>query len=430
MEDDEDSLFHCVESSSHGVVPGFHAPVVLGFHAPVVHGFYAAKHYWAVAKKADGSSEFSASASLLASPIDDGGPVVWWEVRYFYYALGFSPLGDDLSSWLRRKSNMDRLHQLFDSFGVDPALHFRASKKQILAKMPDMTADELVWHDVEAMGSSAYIVAFLLCMHGSSLSVVSTSAKRILTSLCNVCSAVSCNTLEHLCGDLPRCHTTNADNSMCSHCKLLVARVAKAYGDTWPETRAVELLIESRRSVFQSKCAVIDEWISHVLVCIVDAIDAHVQNGALQNSALGLPLCRGVSKLRRMTKHWLTSPGLGVDRSASSAVLVKKTARDKSSLHAEGLQLGRCTAWLGSAVSGAKQIAVSMDASDCSREIMSFAAAMPNAHEPDKTITGWMPVKVRYRSDFNAQTCFDNRICTCNNMFVALQLLEICTPKT
>jgi len=74
-----------------------------------------------------------------------------------------------------------------------------------------------------------------------------------------------------------------------------------------------------------------------------------------------------------MTKHWLTCPGIGVDKSGVKPVAKEAVKRDSS--HAcptEGLEVGKYMGWAASVASEPTQVAMSLDDSDCGYELLSF----------------------------------------------------------
>ena len=111
-----------------------------------------------------------------------------------------------------------------------------------------------------------------------------------------------------------------------------------------------------------------------------------------------------------MTKHWLTCPGIGVDKSGVKPVAKEAVKRDSS--HAcptEGLEVGKYMGWGASVASEPTQVAMSLDDSDCGYELLSFSVAWPNYEEPDKNKILWTPVKVRQSlgtTQKRTRTCF------------------------
>ena len=83
-----------------------------------------------------------------------------------------------------------------------------------------------------------------------------------------------------------------------------------------------------------------------------------------------------------------------MDRSGVVPVAATGVARDSSSFHAEGLQVGRYMGWVGSVAAKYPQVAIAVDASDCAGDLLSFAAIFPNSQQPERSQIAWLPVKV------------------------------------
>ncbi len=149
------------------------------------------------------------------------------------------------------------------------------------------------------------------------------------------------------------------------------------FGEAWQFRHVADFLVMA--SSFQPRCPAVATWRFQVFWQLVQVIDDHVLGGRLAGSAVGLPVLTGASRCRRMTKLWLTSSELGVDRSKSGGpVLAERLARDKSAIRREGVQASRYHTAVASAMSGATLVAIAMDCSDCSgTELLTVAASLP-----------------------------------------------------
>ena len=70
--------------------------------------------------------------------MSEDAPLVWWQVRDFYYALPWSEHQDAVAVWLRQKGCRKRLEQILSAFEVDEEVHFRKSRKQVLVADPEV----------------------------------------------------------------------------------------------------------------------------------------------------------------------------------------------------------------------------------------------------------------------------------------------------
>jgi hypothetical protein len=116
-----------------------HAPSVVAAvpdHDFQGHGFASASQYTGIWKDVGGRHLLDAHASVLDTPLHPDGPLVFWELRGFFYALGFSEKSGDTARWFRQKANKKQIAKMSELFHVDHEMHFRHSRKQMAAKDP------------------------------------------------------------------------------------------------------------------------------------------------------------------------------------------------------------------------------------------------------------------------------------------------------
>ncbi len=195
-------------------------------------GFAHCRHQCVVRNDVDGTALFSAKASILESPLTEQGPRVWWELREFFYRLPWSVKSDDLSRWLRRRANAAKLASICSLFEVEPAATFRESRQQA-ARRPGGLDDERAsrQHDVEIMGSTAWVLAWLLCLRTSNRRPLSHEARRQL----RFSAGLSTTALPVLLSggeDLPPCRTSSASTE-CAHKTRARRLMQQQFGEAW-----------------------------------------------------------------------------------------------------------------------------------------------------------------------------------------------------
>ena len=132
---------------------------------PRAAGFAGCNVAYVVKDSLHGVNLFSPVFALLHVPLCEDGPQAFFELRDFYYSLGFSKSSDDLSAWLRRKRNKAKYSKLLEELDLHETSRLRPSQKMALARDPNISSEKLaVEHRVEVMASPHFVVAFFLIM--------------------------------------------------------------------------------------------------------------------------------------------------------------------------------------------------------------------------------------------------------------------------
>ena len=217
-------------------------------------GFAGAHTCFAGLDDIGGRTKLSVAVVWLDSPLDEGGPLVFFELQGFYYALGFSKAGDDLARWMKKKSNLTRVDCILDKLEMDKDLHMRLSRKQIVARIPHISEEELsTKYRIETTCSTRYVLAFLLLMLGSSKDSVRSAATELMRHVASIAdfpvgARISLD-------NLPECLALGRRNGPCVHLSQFQRRMEKRFGDSWDCPQFfVDALCEAHLSETCNEC--------------------------------------------------------------------------------------------------------------------------------------------------------------------------------
>ena len=357
-------------------------------------GFASARQSYALTYTTSGKAQFVAEASTLPSPLVPEGPVVFWQVRDFYYRLGFDVRSKDLATWLRTPSAAKRTGELAVFFDMDWSTHLRPSRKQAQFSGVADEAKLMKEHDTEIMGSSAYIMILLLAQRGSMKKVVQANGHDMFTRFCSS-AGVAIPVMVEGGEALPRClapRLCSEDCAQCVHMHKACQTLEKRFGLRWRETQHAEFLWTTRIGA----CRALDGLVYQVFWQTAQILESFAQQGCLRTSAEGVPVLRGAARTRRMTKVWLASPGFGVTTNAAGQQVLSASApRTNDAIRLEGLRLSVVHATMAQKVERASHVALSPDCLSAPGETLNTLICLPL----DDGVCGWLPVQDVYYSE-------------------------------
>ena len=177
---------------------------------PYNHGekglFLDVGHRYCKRENLHGEVWFSGRATIIRNPRMPGDPVVYWEVRDFFYKLPWSQRSDDLARYIRKPRTQDSLGCFMSLFELDGQLHFKKSQKQVQTMKPAdaVPASNAEDSDIEMLGTSAWTIVFLLVLADSNKAHIKTGAMKQLRAFAKLAGR-TLPVLESGGHDLPRC---------------------------------------------------------------------------------------------------------------------------------------------------------------------------------------------------------------------------------
>ena len=183
---------------------------------------------------------------------------------------------------------------------------------------------------------------------------------------------------------LPECRALREGNH-CLHEALLFRTLTARCGEQWSTTSVAELLWEFN----PGDCCRIDLFTFQVFWQLIELLDMQIKTCGFASCNAGLPVHVGKARSRRLTKHWMSSLGVGVIKTNGKKMFAEHAPRDSNSMRAEGLGLGRYHASLALAVSTASHVAVAPDGLAAPVDMLNCPIALPLQDR-----AGWMPVQV------------------------------------
>jgi hypothetical protein len=340
----------CVDEES-----GNSVPLQVSFRDSVRHSFCL--------RDIEGKTQSAMVARVLRRRFSDDGPAVWWEAREFFYRLGWSAKSDDLSHWLGRKHNVARLDSTLEFYDVALLDHFRRSEKQARAKHLQAEGEELVY-DVEIMGSSAWVLAFLLSFLGTKGSkLIKDNAMSQLRNFMNL-GAKDLPILQSRGESLPPCPSLKKNSLQCDHINNVVRTLQRKLGqNAWMDAVA---FFQETCSQQHKGCKSVATWRYQCFWQIVELIDGHVcAAGDESLQQLSVPVLVGGSRCRRLTATWLDCPSLAVKKGPCGAELRGDLVRKGGGQRRrDGKLMGAYIAHVAEIVGASPQLTISVDCSD------------------------------------------------------------------
>ena len=326
---------------------------------------------------------------VVRNVADGNEPAVLWEVREIFYHLPWSSESDSLSRYLRRANVRTELKELEDFFEIDAAVHFHRSQKQKSASpAEDHAGDEGVDHEVEIMASTAWTVLLLLSfLAPTKKRRFRAAAARQLDAFAEVASR-GAPVIKAMGEELPSCdHCAGGHPARCKHVKGVAKALQKQCGQKWGDFRKfMETSIKQR-----FKCDAVNTWRFQAFWQLAEGIDIAVLAGALGDGPAGQPVLQGPKRCRRLTRTWLTTSGMQVNKTPKGAQLAKSQIRDTSNCYTrDRVVMEKYHGLICDTFGGSTLMSVALDGSDKSgKDIASMAAC---TLEP-KEANAWLPIQ-------------------------------------
>jgi hypothetical protein len=238
------------------------------------------------------------------------------------------------------------------------------------------------------IGTTAWLLSFLLSMRTSGRVVMKQNGRKQLDVLCSQV-AVELSTLMFGGEQLPDCDGGAHPDAECAHVRGFRRRMQKKYGEHWGTAAIAESLWDEPAS----SCHALLVWRFQIFWQVVEAIDTAVVGGGLQPSSHGMPALMARSRCRRLTQHWLTEPAIGTEKLDDGNVVFNKDAkRGKHGLVPESKEMARHLCWQASVMNDERHVAIAVDATTISKtDLVSFAVRLPQSGET----AFWLPVQAR-----------------------------------
>jgi hypothetical protein len=341
------------------------APAPRVFDADDAGGFSVAEYRFWKQEDPTGKPFASRTVTRLREPLIENGPLVWWHVRDYYYDLPWSDDADDLSRWLRKRANVERMQTGLDEFGIDRGVDFRPSRRMLHESRPDATYKEVhVEHHTETVGSTCWIIAFLLCMQNSSKACIRDKAFDLAKAMASLAFG-SIDACERVPEGLPPCGRVVVDGAQggCVHCHRLIVHLRSLFGDSWRGNplAACTMIFIGTKSTYD--CPRVRQWRRDMFGDFAFAVDLGADR--LPHDATGLAVLRGQVRRRRMVSLWRALPSMSVKMNEHRVeVFSDRQERCGDALQREGITLGRYHAWLSSTLTGASHVSLAVDCVD------------------------------------------------------------------
>lgn len=383
-----DDLFeaHAVVRKRDGIIAGSSGVTAGSAMGSSQHGFSGAQLYFAKATDLSGHTTFSAQASIMQAPLHAAASRVWWEVRDFYYNLGFS-IKSFLARYLRKRSTVARMHDIHEFFELDPSLSFAKSRKQALACGDVGEAHLFSHHDTEIMASTPWMFSFLLMHARCRVPAIKLAAEDLFKNFASLAKG-PVPVLVAGGEALPPCLDKKLGEDLCPHMQSINAKMQQCYGMHWRQSRHVEFIWKARISA----CPALDVLVFQTYWQLADMVDATVIQRGATGSSDGMPVLMAGVRARRMTKHWMTQPHISVacDVRQHRVYSASAVPRVPDSSRREGLGMCNHHALISEKMAPASHIALAVDAVSTPSETLNTAVALPL----DGGFCFWMPVQV------------------------------------
>jgi len=256
-------------------------------------------------KDSAGRVIYTCVCTLLAQPLVADGPKMFWElIQYFarlpWRAKKHTP---EFGRWLRTPHVQTRLEELELAFGVERDIHFRPSRKMVLAKYPDMVEEELVTkYDIVVQTKTPWVQICFLSQRQARDSAVQEEALRLFRCFGDVVD-FNLPVLAHLGAELPDCPAPKCDGT-CIHIAGFVRDLKYRFGVAWAQKPVDALWLMS-----ETECPALDTLYYQLFWQLAEAIELVVtEHGTLTDDADGQGVLHGLKKSRRLTKVMQQNP--------------------------------------------------------------------------------------------------------------------------
>ena len=228
-------------------------------------------------------------------------------------------------------------------------------------------------YDVEVGTSSAWMLAFLLYHHKCGKRSVMDAALGALRHFVGIIDEQI--PVMFTDDDLPPCNCLKDANNECRTFKGFIKRMERVHGDDWRHRAAADALWNRDR---HGHCDSLNLWLYQIFWQIAELIDVRVIEGALLQSADGIPVLQGKKKARRMTAVVMANPQMGFKTVAGARVVTTdpKRRHDHAS-RLESFRIARYQSALVDLTARQTHVALGVDAMSAPFEMLTIIACLP-----------------------------------------------------